>query len=145
LGDDLLKYGQYYAELGDDATAGVIYEAVFRLGQQLNDGSQTLTEQIAALDIQRAALETMRAVQVAGGSAQGLETLAARTMDFLGEMESLGGLVQMIEGFLATTTDPGMWTSLADWLLAEGGTAVREAIGQAGSGLSQLLGARNGS
>jgi len=62
ISNDLLAFGQSYAETGDLDTASAIFNSILELGQQIDEGADLTQEQLAGLDIQRAAIEALRSI-----------------------------------------------------------------------------------
>jgi len=60
LGRELVRYGQYYASLGDYNTAKQVYNAVRQMGVQLVEGAALSNEQLAGLDTQVVALDAFQ-------------------------------------------------------------------------------------
>ncbi|MCH8135820.1 MAG: hypothetical protein IIB77_07570, partial [Proteobacteria bacterium] len=71
-------YGQYEAA-GDLETASAIYDAVFNLGVQLDNGADLAQERLAALDIQRDAVDALAPIYELIGDPEEIRNLAAAT------------------------------------------------------------------
>ena len=95
LSNDLLAFGQSYAEAGDLDTASAIFNSILELGQQVDEGANLTQEQLAGLDIQRAAIEALRGI---GREADVYEAAAELT-------DSSQALVSYLEALTVELTD----------------------------------------
>lgn len=140
LSEDLLHYGRFFAEEGEYATAERIYQSVQRFGEQLNQGATLVADELAGLDVQRAAIEGLTELYAVLGSTDGIEALTTQALDLFAGMEGIGDFVQAVEGFIATTSDPDLWSRLATQVLEGGETALLDAYASGAQALEQLLG-----
>ena len=141
LSEDLLHYGQFFAEEGEYATAERIYQSVQRFGEQLNEGAALAADELAGFDVQRAAIEGLTELYAVLGSTEGIEALTTQALDLFAGMDGIGEFVQAVEGFIATTSDPDLWSRFATRVLEGGETALLDAYASGAEALEQLLGA----
>ncbi len=140
LGEDLLHYGRFFAEEGEYATAERVYQSVQRFGEQLNQGATLVADELAGLDVQRAAIEGLTELYAVLGSTEGIEALTTQALDLFAGMEGIGEFMQAVEGFIATTSDPDLWSRLATRVLEGGETALVDAYASGAQALEELLG-----
>ncbi|HOZ49740.1 MAG TPA: anti-sigma factor [Candidatus Hydrogenedentes bacterium] len=95
LGAQLLGLGQEFEAAGDLATAQQLYESTNALGLQVAEDSATSTEQLAGVDIQRAAVDYLESVYTAQEDEEGLAWLQA-------QVDSLASQIEEIVAFLDT-------------------------------------------
>ena len=120
LGDTLLEYGKYYEETGDIETAQAIYEAVQELGVQLDEGAQFAQEELAGLDIQRAAIEMLRGLYVYGGIQEDTSELSAETSELVASIESLVDFFHALDNLFQGQVDTQFFVTVAE-LIMQGG------------------------
>lgn len=144
LSDDLLYYGRFFAEEGEYASAERIYQSVQRLGQQLNEGAAVVADRLAGLDVEQAAIEGLTELYQVLGSSDGIEELTTRTVELLTGLDGIGQFVRAVGSLIATTSDPDLWTNLAQRVLDGGEVALMDVYNSGARSLEDLLGGSDG-
>ncbi|MBN2308368.1 MAG: hypothetical protein JXR94_05320, partial [Candidatus Hydrogenedentes bacterium] len=132
LSDDLLEYGQEYWEMGDVQAAQQIFEAVQQMGEQIEQGAALAQELLAALDIQRAAVDVLEGLYTALESVTGIEALTADTIDLVSGLEEIGSFFAALDELLFGTGDTSLWTMISDVILQEGDLTLFDYLEQLG-------------
>lgn len=139
LGQDLLEYGLTYQEAGDLETAKALYESVLTLGEQIENGASFVSDQLAALDMQRASIEALGEVYTALEAVEGLEALTVQVIELLGKFEGINAFLSDVESFFATTDNTDLWTALADLFLQGGNIPLLDLFSDEGFDLTRFL------
>jgi len=124
VANELLAYGKGYEEQNDFDAAQQIYEAVYQLGVQLTQGAQFSQEQLAALDIQRAAIELLNGVSSMLGDTEQLETLAVLAEGLRGGIGELVEFFGRLNEVFSQPVDTGWLLEMADHVLDLGDLAI---------------------
>jgi hypothetical protein len=120
LGKQLLQYGKQYEEAGDTASAQQIYAAVQSMGSQVGTGATYSSEQLAALDLQRAAVDTISNLATFVKSPENMRILSQETQNIT---EGLGDFVQFVgnvNSFFAQRLDSGLINNVSTYILHNG-------------------------
>ncbi|MCP4641743.1 MAG: hypothetical protein GY851_14975 [bacterium] len=128
LGSELLEYGEAHWEAGDVDSAEEIFGAVQTLGEQLEEGAVLLQEQLAALDIERAAIEMLEGLYIAIESVEGIETLTAQTMELMVGLESISELFQVLDTLFFSEGDGNFFNMISSIILQEGDLSLFERL-----------------
>ena len=120
LGSDLLEYAEQCVEIGDLASAQAIFDAVHRLGLQVEEGAAFALEQLAGLDLQRVAVEGLREFYATVESVEGIEQVAEQALDLTAGFEDLVAFFDFLNGLLVADADAEFWTSISDVILQVG-------------------------
>ena len=139
FGNDLLQYARQYAELGDLQAAERILQSVQRLGQQLNEGAAFVPEQLAGLDLQRAAIESLSNLYEEIGSTDGQNALAAQLLELEVTDQQIEEFLSAMEGLIQTTADVDSWLALAGVLLDSGSVPLLEFVASGVTSVWDLL------
>ena len=126
LGVDLLDYGQKFAQADDFYAAEQVFESVMRLGHQLNEGAAFVPELMAALDIERSAVEMLGEIYAALGSGQGLQALADEAGRLMQSLGYVNEFTQSLQGLFAVEDDPEFWVTVSDVFMGKGSVPVLE-------------------
>jgi anti-sigma factor RsiW len=120
LGGDLLEYGQHCFEAGDFASAEQIFGAVHELGAQLDGNADFAQEQLAALDIQDAAIGALEVLYAALESTEGLEELTAQTVALFEGFQQIGDIIVALDSLFFGEASTDFWTRVSDVVLGQG-------------------------
>jgi tetratricopeptide (TPR) repeat protein len=124
LAVDLLDYGSEYNAIGDFDTAQLIFQGVQTLGDQIEAGAVLSQEQLVALDIQSAAIDVLGQFYEAQGIVEALGPLTEQSLNIIGDLDSLSGLLVQINTMLGDVLDPTFWNDVAGVFLTEGDLAI---------------------
>lgn len=120
IANELLQYGQSYEDQGDLQTAQQVYEAVRQLGLQLDTGAQLSQEQLAALDIQRAAAEMLGEVYTLLGDTESLEALESYAVDLVSDLRRVVDFVNSLNEMFSQPLDLPWLVEMAGRILTGG-------------------------
>ncbi len=128
LGENLLQYGQQYAEQGNLEIAQQLYEAAHRLGVQVEQGAEFSQEQLAGLDVQRDSIEELQQLFTTMESTQGMEWLVGQTealsQQLRGVSQALGALNSLFFGEHSTE----FWGTVASSILRDGDLSAAQTL-----------------
>ncbi len=130
LRSELLGYGAYYAEQGDNETAEQIYNAVNQLGIQITDGAEMAIVQQAGLETQQDALSAIQGIaeilqkpENVALLGDGINVLAESIFDVSQYVTSAQDVVNNPQ---ATSTD---WSQLIQHIMANGDMNIANLLG----------------
>lgn len=128
LADNLIRYGQAYAEQGLTQEAQRIFEAVQQMGVQVQNGASLSTEQLAGLDIQQQAVDSLAGLynQLGLESADSVRTLVTQTEALLGSITELGTFFGQLDELLAA--EDATLSRVADIILTQGDLNIFELL-----------------
>ena len=133
LGDQLLQFGSYYERNGDVEFAQDVYETVDYLGGQVARSATFFWENVAGVDIQRAAIDMFEGIYTTLESAEGMETLAAQLEELGKELNALLGFFDQLNEFLVTASDE-LLASVSGFVIQNGDLTLLEDTGPAAAG-----------
>lgn len=120
LGDQLLEYGRYYEQNGDADLAQQIYEAVRTMGSQIAESATYSTEQLAGLDIERAALEMLSGLVTVLQSPESLEILSTQIDGLQIAFTRLGEFMTALDQLFASSDQSLLTGQVADYIMRNG-------------------------
>ena len=126
IANELLEYGQSYEEQGDLQTAQAVYEAVRQLGLQVDTGAQLSQERLAALDIQRAAVEMLSEVYTLLEDTESLEALESYAVELVSGLRQVVAFVNSLNEMFSQALDPNWLVELAGRILTGGDLRILE-------------------
>jgi tetratricopeptide (TPR) repeat protein len=135
LSDDLLESGQTFLAAGDIQTAQEIFEAVHQLGTQLEEGASLLQEKLAALDIQRAAINVLEGLYTAIQSVEGIEFLTTQAIDLTVALGEIGNFFTALDELFLGEGSTGFFTMISDVILMQGDLTLFDYLDQFGAAL----------
>lgn len=128
LANNLIRYGQAYAEQGLSQEAQRIFEAVQQMGLQVQNGASLSTEQLAGLDIQQQAVDSLAGLynQLGLESTDSVRTLVTQTEALLGSITELGAFFGQLDDLLAA--EDATLNRIADVILTQGDLNIFEIL-----------------
>jgi hypothetical protein len=120
LGNQLLEYGKYYEQNGDSETAQQIYEAVRMFGTQVNDNATYASEQLAGLDVERAAVEMLSNLVSFIGVPENLQMIANETGRLLESFANVGQFITTVNDFFSQDQNSALMRLAVDYLFQNG-------------------------
>lgn len=121
IGQDLMDEAQRLHAFGDTTAAEQILSAAQRLGEQIEAGSAMSWEQLAGLDLQRAAIEALENFLI---STDDLLALTNDAFGLVAGMESMASFFDAFNSFFLNAFDPDFLTELSQNILRSGDLAV---------------------
>jgi len=123
LGKDLLQYGHQYAAAENPVAARHVFEALQRLGEQLNEGATYSQDRLAAYELQQWAIEGLAGLPL---DASETEALTRQTRQLCGEMEGLGQLLSAVDKLFFGANDDSVLGLIAQAILQGGDLGLFE-------------------
>lgn len=120
LSAQLLDYGKYYEQNGQIELAQQICDSVRVLGTQVTENASFSNEQLAGLDIQRAAIEALSEFMQFMQSPQNVQTLADQTRQLSSSLSSVGGFFNALNAFFDAQPSTDIMSIFADYVLGNG-------------------------
>lgn len=130
LGRDLIEYGREFLAANDLATAERIFQAVERLGQQVEAGAAFSQEQMAGLELQAQAIDVLEQLFTLSGDAEDISDLTATTQSVTQRISELSGFFELFNSILLSQESVEFWNMLAGLILQNGDMAVPESLAQ---------------
>ena len=138
LGKNLIEYGQDFMAEQDYETAREIFEAVQRLGQQVEETSQFSQEQLAGLDVQAAAIDVLEQLYTAIESPEGIEGLTAQTQGLVASIEQLGVFFTALDQLFSSEQGADFFNTISGLILQSGDVTIFDYLAELGIDVSAL-------
>lgn len=120
LAGNLMATGEAHQASGDTVAAVSVYEAVLDMGRQLETGAEFSQQQLAGLDIERAAIDALNPLYVLLGSPEQLEQLAMATNLLIESILQLSQYLNELSNLLVTEFDTTVLLDIANAILEFG-------------------------
>ena len=120
LSDELVGYAKDYEAAGNLDIAQQIYEAVFRMGEQVYQGALFGIERLAGLDVQRAAVDFLDGIYTALDAQPQLQWLSTQINNLLAPIQQLASFFSGINDFFRTQVTEDNATDVAQDILQSG-------------------------
>lgn len=130
LGRDLIEYGREFLAANDVATAEQIFQAVERLGQQVEAGAAFSQEQMAGLELQAQAIDVLEQLFTLRGDADDISDLTATTQSVTQRISELSGFFESFNSILLSQESVEFWNMLAGLILQNGDLTVPQSVAQ---------------
>lgn len=126
LGSNLSQHGQELMLNGDLETARDVFEAIQQLGAQVDEGAAFAQERLAALDIQRTAIDGLSEVYKAKGLPEDVDGLVGQVHGLMSSLESVRDFLAQLDALLSEDEDPGYLETVANGILQVGDLIIFE-------------------
>lgn len=120
LAGDLLKYAQGFLSANDSATAETIYSGVEQFGRQVEAGAELTQEQLAGVDIQRAALAGLGELYTTVESADGVASVTEATNALTLDVQELASFLFALDELFLKPMTTDFWNLLSGIILGSG-------------------------
>jgi len=117
LGQDLMDEAFRYDAMGHTEAAEQILTAAQRFGAQIENGSSMTWEQLAGLDLQRAAIEALESFFF---SPDDLAALTNDALNLVASMESVASFIDAFNNLFLQPFDADFFTGLSQLILNQG-------------------------